>query len=413
LSIYLKYLYGIIVHRFENVKCDKRKFLKMIYYNVQEHGVCPDGKTLNTKALQLVIDACYDAGGGIVLFEPGIYLTGSLELKSNVELKLLPGCKILGSTNIDDYDDFISDGFKHESSPEGTSKYLIGAKHASNIAITGDGEINASGVSFYDQTAVQPNAKFAKKPEQRPRIIMFHKCSDVKMIDVSLVDSPCWTVWLMKCERVNINRIKIIGDQRMINNDGLDIDSCKDVTISDCFIKTDDDCIVLRSMQHVHDTPGICENVVISNCTLESTCQCVRISCPSDHIVRNCTFTNITMSSNNNGINFDFPNRYLAKGRSGSADVSNILFSNIVINSKRHPVRIEVEPGVKLSQIKGVSFSDMRMKSDSPCVIKGNEDTIIEDVSFNNVKIETSGDEAIKCHKCKGLKMNNVEINNC
>lgn len=381
-------------------------------FSVRDYGAKADGKTLNTKMIQAAIDACHNADGGrVILDEPGVYLSGSLELKSNVELHLPSGSRILGSTDHGDYNELISPGFNHELAPEGTATYLIGAMHADNVAITGTGTVDASGPAFFDHTKTRANGKFDVKPAFRPRLLMMHKCTNVKLEDVSFVDSPCWTVWLMQCEQVHIHHLKISGDQRMLNNDGIDIDACRNVTMSDCVIKTDDDCIVIRSIQKIYDTPAICENVTVSNCVLDSTCQCVRISCPSDHIARNCVFSNITMNSSNNGINFDFPARYVT-GDSAGADVSNISFSNVIINSKRHPIRIEAQEGVKLTRVSGITFSDMRLHSDFPCVIRGNKDCIITDVTFNNVRIDITGEEAIHCTKCKGVKMNNVEISN-
>lgn len=381
-------------------------------FNIQEYGAKPDGKTLCTEAIQTAVDTCNTAGGGIVLCEGGEYLSGSIELKSNVELHLGIGCKILGSTDLSDLKDLKSEGFINEASPEGTCKYLFGAQHAENIAITGPGKIDAQGVSFYDQTKVKKSGKFAEKPADRPRIIMFHKCENVRLTESSLLNSPCWTIWLMQCERVQINKIKIEGDQRMINNDGIDIDACKDVTVSDCFIKTDDDCLILRAIQRVYDTPAVCENVVVNNCVLESTCQCIRVCCPSDHIVRNCTFNNLVFTKSRNGINFDFPSRYLSPDSPGGVDVSNISFSNIVMDTKAHPVRIEIQEGIKLTQVKGITFSDIRAKSNYPIVVKGNSQTKIEDVSFNNIQLETFGESAIDCSNCTGIKFNNVEVSN-
>jgi polygalacturonase len=381
-------------------------------FNSRDFGACADGHTLDTRALQSAIDACYEAGGGVVQCDAGIYLTGSLELKSNVELHLSSGCKILGSSDIADYDDFISKGFKHENAGEGTVKYLIGAKQASNIAITGSGEVNVSGPKFFDHTALKPDGSFARKPAQRPRAIMMHQCVDVRIEDASFIDSPCWTFWIMLCERVHINRVKILGDPRLINNDGIDVDGCKDVTISDCIIRTDDDCIVIRAIQAVHEAPAICENVLVTNCVLESTCQCVRISCPSDHITRNCVFSNLTMKSSRNGINFDYPARYQKENSVVSADVSNILFSNITIQCKAHPIRIAIQDGVKLTRVSDIVFSNIKTESISPCIVQGNTHTLIENIRFSNVHIRNTGEEAFRCSNCRGVKMDNVEWSN-
>ncbi|MCK4983545.1 MAG: hypothetical protein KAS17_11510, partial [Victivallaceae bacterium] len=89
----------------------------------------------------------------------------------------------------------------------------------------------------------------------RPRMILFYECRNVKIEDTSFVDSPCWTIWLIACEQVNIHRVKVIGDQKIINNDGIDIDSCRNVTISDSFLKTGDDCIIIRAIQPVLEKP--------------------------------------------------------------------------------------------------------------------------------------------------------------
>ncbi len=267
-------------------------------FDIREYGAKPDGRTMNTAAIQRAVIACHAAGGGRVFCGPGDYLTGPLELQDHVELHLAPGCRILGSPNPADYHPLISEGFRHANAPEGTADYLIGARHARNIAITGPGEINASGPAFYDQAAgLTPGGKFASgKPARRPRLAMFHKCADVRIEDASFVDSPCWTFLLMLCERVSIRRIRIVGDQRMINNDGIDIDACRDVTVSDCIIRTDDDCIVLRAMQGLHDEPAVCERVVVSNCVLESTLPRASVSIP-ESVRESATAPSATSSS--------------------------------------------------------------------------------------------------------------------
>ncbi len=384
-------------------------------FDIKDFGAKADGKTLDTQALQSAIDACHAAGGGRVYCGPGKYLTGSIELKDFVELFVSAGCVIIGSPNPDHYQRLVSEGFRDEYANEKTADYLIGARHARHIAITGPGEINASGPAFYDASAgLNSSGKFASgKPVRRPRLLMFHKCTDVRIEDASFVDSPCWTFWLMMCERVGIHRIRIRGDRRMLNNDGIDIDACRNVIVSDCFIQSEDDSIVVRAIQRVHDSPAICENITVTNCVLESTCQCIRISCPRDYITRNCVFSNLVLDCRGNGINFDFPHRYMkSHDGNGTADVSDMVFSNMVIHCRNHPIRIAVEPGIKLARVAGISFSDMRLRSHRPCLIQGNSNTLIEDVTFNNVRMETEGDQAICCSYCRGIKLNHVELIN-
>jgi polygalacturonase len=381
-------------------------------YSAKEFGATGNGKTFDTSSIQKAIDTCSSEGGGKVVVEPGVHLTKTLYLRSNVELYVDAGAKLQGSENPDDYDDFQAEGFIHEFAAEGNTKCLICASGVENIAITGAGEINGAGPAFYS-TDIPADQRFYNKPEiSRPRMILFYECRNVKMEDTSFVDSPCWTMWLIACEEVNIQRIKVLGDQRMINNDGIDIDSCRNVTISDSFFKTGDDCIVVRAIQPVLEKAAICERVTVTNCVLDSCCQGIRVGCPSDNIIRNCTFSNLVIDGVGNGINIDNPKRYLQADNNGRMDLHDIMFSNIIIHSQRHPIRIYVEDGIRLQRLSGIVFSDIRAESVLPATLTGCPETTIEDITFNNVLVETTDAAPIVCSHCRGIKMNNVELSN-
>lgn len=375
-------------------------------FYLKDYGVVPDGKTLNTAAFQKAIDECHQTGGGTVICGPGNYLSGSFDLKSNVELYLGMGCRIIGSPDIKDYRSFKSEGLKGENAPEKTTLYLIGADHAENITISGPGEVNGNGLNIYTDHELGNHGKFAKVPSQRPRAVMFYKCRKIKIIDSSFIDSPCWTFWLMMCEEVHIQRITIKGDFRMHNNDGIDIDACKNVIVSDCNIKTDDDCLILRAIQNMYNEPAVCENITVSNCNLSSSTQGIRIGCPSDNIIRNATFNNLTIESTKNGINCEFPQRYLVSDT--RASVSNIIFSNCIINCQWHPVRIRITDDIKLKRLCGFTFSDIRINCGRPLWLNGNSNSIIEDISFNNVDIKYSCENVFDISWCKGTRFNNV-----
>jgi len=155
-----------------------------------------------------------------------------------------------------------------------------------------------------------------------------------------------------------------------------------------------------------------CENVAVSNCVLDSWCQGIRVGCPGDGVIRNCTFNNLVITSQANGIVFNNPRDYLPNGCVGSADIRNILFSNMVIDCMGTPIKMDVDPGVSLPHLGRVSFSNFRIKSGGPIVLQGSPETIIRDVSFSNVEIETDGDDAIICRHCQGVKLTNVELSN-
>ena len=382
-------------------------------FDVRDFGGVSDGKTVNTTAFQQAIDACHEAGGGRVLCGPGTWVTGCVELKSNVELYLTQGCRIVGSPRLADYSPLVVDGFHTELSPEKSAHSLIRAVDAENIAITGPGVIDGAGLAFYDPRAVAEGKRKLDKPNTpRPRIGMFYRCRDVRIDGPTFIDSACWTLWLMQCESVRIHRITIRGNRRMRNVDGIDIDACRDVTVSDCQMDTEDDCIVLRAIQQLYDAPAVCENVTVTNCVLKTACQGVRVGCPGDGVIRNSTFSNLVIQSAGNGILFENPHRYLPPDSRGNADISNILFTNVVIHCRRWPIRVVVEDGIALRRLADLSFSNFRIRSGGPCVIQGSPETIIRNVRLANMKIETSGDDAIICRHCEAVRLTDVELSN-
>ncbi len=381
-------------------------------YNIVDFGAVADGKTLNTPAIQKAIDACHKAGGGRVICGAGVFVTGSLVLKSNVEFHLMRACRLMGSDRLVDYRDLVAPGFIGEHAPEKSANSLIIAVEAENIAVTGPGEIRLPGPAFYDQASANAEGKFSKPPTPRPRAVMFYGCRHVRLEDVSLVDAPCWTCWLMKCAEMNIVRVKIRGNRRMRNNDGIDIDACRNVTISDCLIDTEDDCLVLRAIQQVHAEPAVCENVTVTNCVFRSQCKGILIGCPGDAVIRNCSFSNIVIHDSTKGIAIENPKCYLPKDSRGSADIYNIVFSNIVIDRARIPIVVYVEEGVVLKRLSDLSFSNIRIKSAEPCRVEGSSETIVRNVSFNNIDLETSGADAIVCRHCAGVRLADVNLSN-
>ncbi|HOV22224.1 MAG TPA: glycosyl hydrolase family 28 protein [bacterium] len=382
-------------------------------YKIEDFDIKGDGKTINTEAIQKAIDTCNENGGGKIIFSSGIFKTGTIELKSNVQLHLERGCKIIGSENPDDYRELEANGFlmqRIEPKKEMTKNALIIASESENISITGYGEINGSGLSFYKNTPSDENGKYNKPNIPRPRIIMFYKCKNVFIEGVKFVDSPCWTIWFMKCEDINIHNIRIFGNKRMRNIDGIDVDACKNVIISDCIMDTEDDCIAIRSMQNLYDEPAICENITVSNCILRTSCQGIRIGCPGDGIIQNCVFTNLIIEGAR-GIISQHPKIYLPENITDGADIHDIMFSNITIKSNLSPIWLYIENGIKLTRLSDINFSNIKIiKSGEALIIKGNEETKIYNITFNNLEMENSGENGIVCCNCENIRFDNFKL---
>jgi len=337
-------------------------------------------------AIQKAIDQAAAAGGGRVVVAPGVHPSGSLVLKSKVELHLKEGAVILGSTKLDDYLTFPHDVCS--VSPESSYKVLLQAWDAQDIAITGKGVIDGQGPAFYP--VKPPRGHWPKPKSIRPLMVQFVRCRGVRMEGVTFKDSPCWTMFIRLCENIAVDNITVVGDQRMINNDGIDFDSCKHVRVGNSRFRTGDDCLILRAMREVPEEKVVCEDVVVSNCVLNSTCQTIRMGCSSDDVIRNAKFLNIK-ASGWNGIFFDYPARYLRPYDDGYQDISNIVFDGYEGTLSGSPIQIVAEPGVKIRGVRDITFCNFKVKGGNQLRFVGNHDSVLKNIVLENVVADVAG----------------------
>jgi polygalacturonase len=281
--------------------------------DVVSYGAKPDGKTLNTLAINQAISACSAAGGGTVIFPAGYYVSGSIELLKNVTLQLEAGAVIVGSTNLADYAAETVPG-----TGERSRAGLITARSANNIAITGRGVIEGNGMFFVDPVKLKEreeldydkkytrqgedfmNPKYGTadgplQPNDRPNnMLRFFNCTNILISGVTLQNSPIWTVHFVQCERVNVTGASINsfgGGRRVPNDDGIDLSDTKYVHISDCDIQNGDDSIVVLGG----------EKITVANCTLSSRSAAVRVGFAGADI-RDCVFANLVIFDSNRGL---------------------------------------------------------------------------------------------------------------
>jgi len=237
-------------------------------FPVTRFGAVGDGITLNTSSIQQAIDACAEAGGGRVVIASGTFLTGTLVMKSHVELHLEKGATLLGSTDATHYPE-VTTSFRFYGE-EWVKQSLILGSELEDIALSGEGVIDGQGAAF------QVNTK--KKPDRyrnRPYLIRFTRCKGVTVSDLTMRNSAMWMQHYLACEDVLITGITVFNHCNK-NNDMIDIDGCRNVVISHCFGDTDDDALTLKST-----SPRACENVRISNCTLSSHCNAIKLGTES------------------------------------------------------------------------------------------------------------------------------------
>lgn len=337
--------------------------------------------------IQAAIDAVACAGGGKVIVPAGRYEVGSIRLRSGVELNLAEGALLLGSTRCEDYFSFPEEVCAIR--PENSSRVLIYAWDEHDVAITGKGVIDCQGPTFFDKTKFAYGGSFfwAKPPCERPRIVQLVHCRGVRLEGVTFKDSPGWTMLIRQCEDVAVDGIQVLANQHMINSDGIDFDGCRHVRVTRSRFKTGDDCLITRAMRDPNkDERVICEDMVVTDCELDSACQCIRMGCPSDDTIRDVTFRNVKCNGHN-GIYFNYPARYLRSDDEGYMDIRNCVFENFTGEFTGSAIQIDAEAGVKLRAVKDITFRNFDVKSRRPLRFVGNVHTRFENVVFDNVTV--------------------------
>jgi polygalacturonase len=255
-------------------------------FNILRFGAIGDGKTLNTKAIQQAIDAVSEAGGGKLIVPEGTFLSGSLFLKSNVNLHLEKNATLLGSLNPDDYQSVRRKGF------------LLADKQK-NISITGKGTIDGQGRAlalridslFYEgklDSAKYNRSRRRANENARPQNIVMVECHNVVLRGINIKNSACWVQTYDRCENLVIDGVTVESDAYW-NNDGIDISDCKHVRITNCFVNAADDGICLKS-----HTPGLWnDDIYIADCTVRSSASAIKFGTASFGGFRNVTIKNI------------------------------------------------------------------------------------------------------------------------
>lgn len=243
-----------------------------LQYDVRQYGAQGNGQLLDTVSIQAAIDEATTAGGGTVHVPAGTYLTGALVLKDNVTLHLHAGATLLGSANIANY-------ASHRS--------LIHAEGARHIAIIGRGIIDGQGgiVTQNGQSGLDEKETL-QAARERGKNIDFTRCQNVRIEGITLRNSPTWMQHYFECENVVIDGITVHNHCNHYN-DGVDIDNCRNVRISNCRISSGDDAIVLKSR-----SAQSCENVTITNCIVSSHSNGIKLGTESHGGFRNITVTN-------------------------------------------------------------------------------------------------------------------------
>lgn len=258
--------------------------------NILNYGAKADGVTLNTKAINSAIAACSQKGGGVVLVPSGLWMTGPVEMKSNVNLHLKKAATLLFTTDKSQY--ALVEGV-YEGKRAARNQSPISGKNLENIAITGQGildgngdvwravnknqltepqwkeKIESGGVLKDDGKVWYPSEQFKKasvegksmlltsgktpqdfadmKDFLRPNLAVFTNCKKVLLEGVTFQNSPAWCLHPLMCQDLTIRNVTTKNPEYAHNGDGMDIESCKNFLIEGCTLDVGDDAICIKS----------------------------------------------------------------------------------------------------------------------------------------------------------------------
>jgi polygalacturonase len=361
-------------------------------YSVVDYGAKPDGKTLCTAAIQKAIDACAADGGGVVRLPEGTFLSGAVVMRSGVTLEITEKATLLGSRNRDDYyvprlDD---DGKPIEG--EQVFRNLIHGDNLHDIAIRGPGTIDGQGDAFRDKT------------KKRTKSIYLENCRDVVIEGLKLRNAGCWMQHYRFCQNLTIRDVDVFNHVAF-NNDGLNIDSCRDVTITGCRVDSDDDAIVMKSLS---DQP--CRNVTIADCVISSHCNALKMGTESgggfiDMTIRDCQVFSPKHSNAIYGRQRGLAGIALEIVDGGTME--NVTVSDIDIQGVSVPIFLRLgnrarpyvsgsKPGV--GTLRNVTLRNVTARHTSPigCSITGLPGYPIKEVLLENVSLGFEGGGTVK-----------------
>ncbi|WP_037327213.1 glycoside hydrolase family 28 protein [Runella zeae] len=386
-------------------------------YNIKDYGAGADGKTVNTAFIQKAIDECNAWGGGTVIVPAGTFITGTIFLKSHVNLHIEHAGVLKGSDNLSDY--------QHNGRTYG----IIYGANCEDISLTGNGEINGNGTHFmiagkrrvfvdYDTKYIRQGDSFMQGEAglgdgpidyvKRPgMMIVFFHSEKIKIADLRLMDTPSWTLRLGECENVTCKDLTIITNLLIPNSDGIHCTTSRNVMITDCNVQCGDDAIIVTGFGDEEGVHGYdpnakpivyqfgnktktAENVVVSNCILQSRSSGIRVGYGGNNI-RNLIFSNISIINSNRGIGV-----FCRQGN----QIENITFSNIHIQCRLHtgkwwgrgePIHVsslKMEGAKTQGNIRGIRFFNIKItQAEAGIVVYGNQESVIEDLDFQNVEM--------------------------
>ena len=440
--------------------------------NIKKFGALPDGNTLNTKAINNAIDACNKKGGGVVLVPAGLWLTGPIVLKSNVNLHLATGATLLFTADKSQYP-LVKANW--EGLPQMRNQSPISATNATNIAITGKGIVDGNGdgwrsvksdkltvgqwkklvasggVVSDDKKTWYPSEAFMKaskgpanpgeiKPGRdaayfesikdflRPNMVLITECKYILLEGVTFQNSAAWCLHPLMSEHLTVRNIFVKNPWYAQNGDGIDVESCSNVLIENSVFDVGDDALCMKSGRDAEGRKRAMptQNVIIRGCTVYASHGGFVIGSEMSGGARNMYISNCTFIGTDIGLRFK-----TTRGRGGV--VENIFIKDIymkdipaeailfdmyymakdpvpLLGEKRELPKVEVKPVDETTPVfKNFHISNVYCNGAAKGIfVRGLPEMHVKDIVLENMVLQA--DKGIDIQEASGISFKNIQI---
>lgn len=401
-------------------------------FNIKDFGATGEKAQNAKEAIQKAIDACAASGGGVVYVPPGEYTTGTLHLRSHIRFVIEAGATIYSIKDEKAFD----------------KAALFYGEDLTNISLEGRGTINGQAEyewrlpgNFHDdfiypnqllmEKTGRPLLRSFPKANQFGKLVLLIRCRDVRIVGLSFLDPPSWTIHPYGCERLVIDSVTIRSSlKEAVWADGIDPDGCQDVRICNSTIETGDDAIVFYSMNWYG--PALpCENITITNCRLSSASSALKFCDGNMNCIRRVTVDNCVITDSNRGLAF-----MVFDG----GVVEDVVLSNLTIHCRRHdwfwwgdgePIHFNIKKRSEVHRnwrkeedrpagaIRRVLIHNVVARGEGMSSLSGHPESWLDDVTIDNLKLSISHNpsapyekarHALDIQMAKNLKLRYVEI---